>query len=99
VFTVPAGNISAKGFANNQPVIFTGNTANINAVGLEPNTVYYIKGAWNANSNITVSQTRYNGIAGPEYQGIVTVATDVGVDVTSFTNGSDIFRRVPLNPF
>jgi hypothetical protein len=99
VITVPAGNISAFGFANNQPVIFTGNVANINAIGLEANTVYYIKGAWNANSNITVSQTRYNGVAGPEYQGIVTVATDVGVDVTSFTNGSDIFRRVTLNPF
>lgn len=99
LITVPGGNISSAGFANNQPVIFTGNVANLNAIGVEANTVYYIKNAWNANNNMTISQTRYNGVAGPEFQGIVTVAANVGADVTSFTNGSDIFRRVPLAPF
>lgn len=99
IITVTSGNISAKAFANNQPVIFTGNSANINAIGLQSETVYYIKNAWNGNNNMTVSQTRNNGVAGPEYQGVLTVGTNVGVDVTAYTNGSDIFRRIPLQPF
>lgn len=99
LITVTSGNISAKAFANNQPIIFTGNLTNINAIGVEADTVYYIKNAWNANNNMTISQTRYNGVAGPEYQGIVSVAANVEVDVTAYTNGSDIFRRITLNPF
>ncbi len=93
-------NVISQGFANNKPVIFTGNVANINAIGLDANTVYYIKNiSGGSSNNITISQTRYNGVAGPEFQGIETVGANVGVDVTSFTNGSDIFRRVPLSPF
>jgi hypothetical protein len=97
IITLITGGISTYGIANNQPVVFTGSTANINAIGLEADTVYYIKNAWNANNNITISKTRYNGVAGPEYQGILAVATPT-VDITAY-NGPDIFRRIPLQPF
>jgi hypothetical protein len=96
---VPAGNIATFGIANNQPVIFTGVDGESN-IGIEANTVYYIKNAWNANNNFTISQTRSNGIAGIELQGINTVSNaNIDVDFTAFTNGSDIFRRIPLTPF
>lgn len=82
----------------NQPIIFTGSTANLTAIGVVANTVYYIKNAWNGNNTITISQTRNNGIAGPEYQGITSVSLPANVDFTAY-NGSDIFRRTPLQPF
>ena len=82
----------------NQPIIFTGSTANLANIGVVANTVYYIKNAWNGNNTITVSQTRNNGVAGPEYQGITSVALPANVDFTAY-NGSDIFRRTPLQPF
>lgn len=98
LITVPAGNISALGVANNQPIIFTGDDTDLANIGVAPNTVYYVKNAWNANNNMTISQTRYNGVAGPEYQGVLTIASSVNVDFTTYI-GSDIFRRTPLNPF
>ena len=82
----------------NQPIIFTGSTANLTAIGVVADTVYYIKNAWNGNNTITISQTRNNGIAGPEYQGITSVSLPANVDFTAY-NGSDIFRRTPLQPF
>jgi hypothetical protein len=76
----------------NMPIMFTGNIGN---TGLETDQVYYIKSI--SSSNITVSQTRYNGIAGPEYTSINTVA-NVTADANIFVS-SDIFRRIPLQPF
>lgn len=86
---------SMANIANNIPVMFSGN-ANGNT-GISTNTVYYVKSV--SGSNITLSLSRYNGIAGTEFQGINTVANP-NIDVT-FTvyNGSDIFRRIPLQPF
>lgn len=86
------------GFAINQPIVFTKTTnANANTAGLELNSVYYIKSL--SGSNITISMTRNDGVAGPEYQGITTVgAGNVDVDYTYFI-GPDIFRRIPLQPF
>ena len=83
--------------ANNNPIIFFGTDANLTNLGLEGNTVYYIKNYWSGNNTITLSQTRYNGVAGPEYQGIQTVAANPSVDYVVY-NGSDIFRRIPLYP-
>ena len=86
--------------ANNNPIIFTGTTANLANVGLQADTVYYVKtlSGSGSNANITVSKTRFNGVAGPEYQSINTIAANVGVDFVCY-NGRDIFRRVPLQPF
>jgi hypothetical protein len=85
--------------ANNNPIIFSGEAANVEALGLEPNKVYYVKNAWSGNSTITVSEFRNNGVAGIEYQGIQTVdSANISADFTAF-DGSDIFRRVPLQPF
>ena len=84
--------------ANNNPIIFTGTTANLANVGLQADAVYYVKNYYSGNSTITVSKTRFNGVAGPEYQSINTIAANVGVDFVCY-NGRDIFRRVPLQPF
>lgn len=85
--------------ANNNPIIFSGDDANVTALGLVPNKVYYVKNAWSGNSTITVSEFRYDGVAGVEYQGIETVDSgNTTADFTAFS-GPDIFRRVPLQPF
>lgn len=89
---------SFSNVGNNFPVIFTGSTANLANVGLEANKVYYIKNAWSGNSTFTVSEFRDNGVAGIEYQGVLTVAANTKVDFTSF-NGPDIFKRVQLQSF
>jgi hypothetical protein len=71
----------------NAPIVFTGNTFG----GITANNVYYIK---SINSpNITVSQTRYNGVAASD----VVLSTAIGtMSATSYV-GSDIWKRVPLN--
>lgn len=79
----------------NNPIIFTGDDPS--NVGIEINKVYYIKTI--SGSDITISETRYNGVAGPEFQGINTVATaNIDVDFDVY-NGVDIFRRINLNTF
>lgn len=79
----------------NAPIIFTGDDPS--STGVEVGEVYYIKSV--SGQNITVSKTRYNGVAGATYEGINTVASaNVDVDFNVF-NGSDIFSRIPLQPF
>jgi len=101
VITLDAGSANYSGnLSLNQPVIFPdlNGIGNSNVSG--PNTVYYIK-TWNSGSgDITVSMYRNNGVAGIEFTGILTAAnaTVVGTDLTTFT-GSDIWRRMPFNPF
>jgi len=81
-------------FVNN-PIIFTGDSPS--NVGIEVGVPYYIKTI--SGSDITISETRYNGVAGPEFTGIQTVATaNIDVDFDVY-NGTDIFRRITLNPF
>lgn len=89
---------SFSNLGNNFPVMFTGDTDDLANVGLETNKVYYVKNAWSGNSTFTVSEFRYNGVAGVEYQGVLTVAANTKVDFTSF-NGPDIFRRITLQTF
>jgi hypothetical protein len=87
---------STGNVAVNYPVIFGGvGLANAN---IESNKVYYIKSV--SGSDITISETRYNGIAGPTYQNVATFATtpSLPIDVTVY-DGPDIFRRTPLQPF
>lgn len=81
--------------AVNQPIIFTG-TAGGNT-GITTNSFYYIKTV--VGSAITISQTRYNGVAGPTYTGVLTTSgASTDVDCTVY-EGPDIFKRITLNPF
>jgi len=87
---------STANLVANMPIVFTGDPAG-NTGNLEVNTVYYIRSV--ASSDITVSRNRFNGIAGAEVNTLTTVtAGNVDIDYTIY-EGSDIFRRIPLQPF
>lgn len=75
--------------ANNDPIIFTGNSYG----GLSTNTVYYVANVENG-SNITVSQTRYNGIAGQKIP--LNTANGPGLAATTYS-GTSIWKRTQLN--
>jgi len=80
----------------NYPIIFTG-TGTGNTANIELDKVYYINSV--SGSDITISKTRYNGVAGPEYTNITTVGSgNVNIDYTVY-DGPDIFRRTTLEPF
>lgn len=74
----------------NAPIVFTGNVFG----GLTQNQPYYIKSIDTGNSNITISQTRVNGIAGSE----VLLSTDSGNCLATVTIGTDIWKQIPLLP-
>lgn len=80
-----SGNLSSLTSAVNAPIVFTANMG-----GLVSNTVYYIKTV--ASPNITVSQSRTNGVAGS------TVALSSNTVATSATYyvGNDIWKRIAL---
>jgi hypothetical protein len=89
------GNLTLSGTGNlvvNAPIIFTGNvdTANTNLVA---NAVYYIKNI--ATPNITISQSRVNGIAGTEFVPIT--KTNANISATAII-GTDIWKQIPLLP-
>jgi len=76
----------------NSPIIFGANVG-----GLYANTVYYIKGI--ASPNITVSQSRINGVAGT----VVNLSTATGANGNAITTanvfvGNDIWQQIPLLP-
>ena len=70
----------------NAPIVFTGNVFG----GLTQNQVYYIKSV--SSPNITISQTRVNGVAGSE----VLLSTDSGNCIATVTVGTDIWKRIQL---
>lgn len=70
----------------NSPIVFTGNVFG----GLVENQVYYIKSI--SSPNITISQTRVNGVAGSE----VLLDTDTGNCAATVYVGSDIWKRITL---
>jgi hypothetical protein len=81
----------------NYPIIFMTDDPTGNLAGVEIGYPYYIKSV--SGPNITISTTRNNGVAGPEYQGITSVTSgNVDFDYTVY-DGPDIFRRIPLQPF
>ena len=84
-----------NGLANNSPIIFTGNVfGNIVA-----NTVYYINTIVNpntANGNITISQARYNGVAGKT---VMLETANGNAVATAYVGGNDIWRRRALDAF
>lgn len=81
----------------NAPIMFTG--SNPSNTGLSTNTVYYIKTLDTSVivGKVELSLTRSNGVAGPQYFGILSTV-DIDVDAVVF-EGPDIFRRIPLTPF
>ena len=73
----------------NDAIIFTGNVfGNITA-----NVPYYISSIDSGNSQITISSTRYNGIAGQ----IKPLTTASGSMTASSIQGTNIWKRLPLN--
>jgi hypothetical protein len=94
--TFATGNIiELSGTANvalNAPIIFSGNvdTANTNLVA---NTVYYIKTI--SSPNVTISQSRVNGIAGTAFVPGTKSGPFTG-SATIYTEGNDIWKRITL---
>lgn len=81
-----------NGLANlavNSPVVFTGNVFG----GLQSDTVYYVKSIDTGNSNVTISRTRVNGIAGSE----VLLTDGSGNCLGTCYVGTDIWRRINLS--
>jgi hypothetical protein len=88
--TNSTGNITLNNttsLANNSPIVFTGTTFG----GITANTVYYIK-AVGTGGNITISQSRTNGVAGTAF----TLTTASGTCVATAYVGSDIWKRIAL---
>ncbi len=75
--------------ANNDPITFTGNTFG----GITANTLYYIAEVQGGGSNITISQTRYNGIAGQK----MSLSAANGNAVMTTYQGTSIWKRTQLN--
>jgi hypothetical protein len=70
----------------NAPIIFTANIG-----GLVADTIYYIKSI--ASPNITVSQSRTNGVADT----VVTLSSDTTATTATIYVGSDIWKRIALS--
>ena len=83
-----SGNLSSITSAVNSPIIFTANMG-----GLVSNTVYYIKTV--ANPNITVSQSRTNGVAGT----VVTLTSNTVATSATYYVGNDIWKKIALTPW
>lgn len=96
VNTFATGNvIELSGVANltvNSPIIFTGNvdTANTNIVDSQ---VYYIK-TISSPSNVTVSMSRTNGVAGTVFA--PGTKSSIGATATAYVGGNDIWKRINL---
>ena len=88
--TNSSGNVTLNNttsLANNSPIVFTGTTFG----GITANTVYYIK-AIGSGGNITISQSRTNGVADTAF----TLTTASGTCVATAYVGSDIWKRIAL---
>lgn len=75
-------------FEVNAPIVFTGNVFG----GLQEDTVYYVK-TIDSGSNITVSRSRVNGVAGAA----LTLSTANGNCFATCYVGSDIWKRINLS--
>lgn len=86
-YTITVNNTSS--LVVNDAIIFTGNVfGNVTA-----NVPYYISSIDSGNSQITISQTRNNGIAGQ----IKPLTTASGSMTASSIQGTNIWKRLPLN--
>ena len=90
--TNSSGNITLNNttsLANNAPIIFTGDVVG----GLVAGQVYYIK-AVGTGGNITISQSRTNGVAGTATT--LTTATPTTALIANAYIGSDIWKKINL---
>lgn len=90
--TNTSGNITLNNttsLANNIPVVFTGNVIG----GLVNGQVYYIKSI-GSGGNITISQSRTNGVAGTVFTPTTATAT-LSLIATAYV-GSDIWKKINL---
>ena len=81
---------STSNVSPNSPITFSGNVFG----GVSTNTIYYITNITNG-TDISISSTLYNGIAGQK----LPVTTANGNMVVEITTGTEIWRSVPLKPF
>lgn len=83
----------------NQPIIFSddSNGSNVALMGLDANTVYYIKGTPSSTS-VTLTRSRTNGVANGSTVALLD-ATPTNVNATVYYQGHDIWQRVPLESF
>jgi len=72
----------------NDPIVFSGSSG-----GIVANTFYYVKTV-NSGTQITVSPTRANGVAGSVLS--LTTTSGLGFTANSYS-GADIWKRIPLN--
>jgi len=72
----------------NAPIVFTANIAELKA-----NIVYYVKTV--SSPNITVSQSRTNGVAGT----VVTLTSNSTATTANIYIGNDIWKRIALSPW
>lgn len=90
--TDSSGNVTLNNttsLTTNSPIIFTGNVVG----GLVANAVYYIK-TIGTGGNITISQSRTNGVAGTATT-ITTATPSTSLNATAYI-GSDIWKKINL---
>lgn len=90
--TNSSGNITLNNttsLANNAPIVFTGDVVG----GLVSGQVYYIKSI-GAGSNITISQSRTNGVADTAFT-LTTATPSLTLTATAYI-GSDIWKKLNL---
>lgn len=78
---------SGTGLANNAPIVFTGTNFSV----IEANVIYYVASV--SSANISISRTRFNGIAG---QQVLISANAAGVMTGTCFVGDSIWKRMPL---
>lgn len=90
---------SVVNYGLNQPVVFTGNVAT-SGTNLVANTTYYVKAIdTSANTLISVSRSRTNGVADANVTLTANASISGSVLATFYTQGNDIWKRIPLESF
>lgn len=90
---------SVVNYGLNQPVVFTGNVAT-SITNLVANTTYYVKAIdTSANTLISVSRSRTNGVADANVTLTANASISGAVLATVYTQGNDIWKRIQLDSF
>ena len=81
---------STSNVATNSPITFSGNVFG----GVSTNAIYYVANVTNG-TDISISSTLYNGLAGQK----LPLTTTSGNMVVNISTGTEIWKSVPLKPF